>query len=330
MPELRPPFPDLRDARLPGPPSDGRPRPGGEGDGAPLSPEQERLLTLLLAEPPPVGDGGLPDAVVALRPRGSRPPLFGIGVFHFRRLALALGPDQPMFGLLGLDLDDDGQYLERVEELAAQYVRHIRAVRPHGPYHLIGFCFGGLVAYEVARQLEAERATVGRVMLLAAARPAAGPPAEPPAPVSGPGRLRALARRVHAGDGALRQWLAERAQYQATSARVGAQRLLLATCTRVGRTPPLWLRDAATAWSHPDREARYAPAPYGGGVTVIGHEGDPDESARVLVEGWRPLVGRAEAFDVPAGRHMDSLKEPYVQALAARVQARLDTWPGAS
>ena len=40
-----------------------------------------------------------------------------------------------------------------VEHVASLYVEALRAQVPHGPYHLAGLCFGGVVAYEVARQL---------------------------------------------------------------------------------------------------------------------------------------------------------------------------------
>src|SRR5207237_4737555 len=41
----------------------------------------------------------------------------------------------------------------RIEQMAVHYVSEIRKVQPEGPYHLGGYCFGGLVAFEMAQQL---------------------------------------------------------------------------------------------------------------------------------------------------------------------------------
>jgi len=53
-----------------------------------------------------------------------------------------------------------------IEEMAATHVNTIRALQPSGPYHLFGYCFGGLLAFETARQLHAQNAGVGLVGVL--------------------------------------------------------------------------------------------------------------------------------------------------------------------
>lgn len=53
-----------------------------------------------------------------------------------------------------------------LEEMAAEYVTALRAVQPEGPYHLGGYCFGGNVAFEMARQLDAAGREVGVVALI--------------------------------------------------------------------------------------------------------------------------------------------------------------------
>jgi len=102
------------------------------------------------------------------RTGGSRPPIFaahGIGgtVLTFRALAGFLDPDQPIYGLEALSLD---QGWTNLEELASHYAHDIRAFQPEGPYHLIGSSFGGMVVFEIARQLRAQGQEVGLVGLL--------------------------------------------------------------------------------------------------------------------------------------------------------------------
>jgi amino acid adenylation domain-containing protein len=97
-------------------------------------------------------------ALVPITSSGSLPPVFAVpgvngNVLGLAELARELGPMQPFYGLQSIGLDGRQEPLERLEQIAALYVREMRQVRSRGPYHLIGACFGATVAYEVARQL---------------------------------------------------------------------------------------------------------------------------------------------------------------------------------
>ena len=88
----------------------------------------------------------------------NRRPLFlihgaGGNILLYRDLAHHLHPDQPVYGLQAQGLDGSGDYLTSFEEMAARYLREIRAVQPHGPYMLGGYCLGGGISYEMAQQL---------------------------------------------------------------------------------------------------------------------------------------------------------------------------------
>ena len=92
--------------------------------------------------------------VLPLHPTGDRPPLFMIHSYHlYRALPAALGNDQPFYGVMELELSDR-QSPYTLKDQVANYVQHIRAVQPKGPYHIAGFCFFGLLAFEVGAQLE--------------------------------------------------------------------------------------------------------------------------------------------------------------------------------
>jgi non-ribosomal peptide synthetase component F/thioesterase domain-containing protein len=93
--------------------------------------------------------------VLPLHPTGSRPPLFMIHSYHlYRALPAALGNDQPFYGIMELELSDrHAPYT--LKDQVENYVQHIRQVQPKGPYYVAGFCFFGLVAFEVTAQLEA-------------------------------------------------------------------------------------------------------------------------------------------------------------------------------
>jgi thioesterase domain-containing protein len=86
------------------------------------------------------------------------------GGFYSRRLAHALGEDQPFHVSSPIELGENE--LPTVEELAARKRRSLQKQQPHGPYILGGFCVGAVVAYEVARQLEASGEEVRGVLLI--------------------------------------------------------------------------------------------------------------------------------------------------------------------
>jgi amino acid adenylation domain-containing protein len=97
-------------------------------------------------------------SLVAIQPRGTRPPLFlvhpigGIALCY-RELSKHLGEDQPLFALQAVGLDGEGTPDESVEAMAARYVEAVRTVKPEGPYRLGGWSLGGVIAYEMAAQL---------------------------------------------------------------------------------------------------------------------------------------------------------------------------------
>ncbi len=108
--------------------------------------------------------------LIAIQSQGSKPPLFwfpgGVGsVLAFREASLLLGPDQPVYGLES-KLPEPGEVFEEVEIRARQFVQLIQGLQPEGPYHLAGFCSGGLVAYETARLLEGQGDLLGLVALV--------------------------------------------------------------------------------------------------------------------------------------------------------------------
>jgi amino acid adenylation domain-containing protein len=97
-------------------------------------------------------------SLLTLQPLGLQPPLFVVpGAFGnalaYTELARCLGSDQPVHVLQPVGLEGDGKPLERIEAIAEHFIGEIRKVQPHGPYRLMGFCIGGIVAFEMAQQL---------------------------------------------------------------------------------------------------------------------------------------------------------------------------------
>ena len=98
-------------------------------------------------------------------------PLFcvhphGGTAFCYSAFAGHLPPSLPVLGLQAAGLDEGEAPAVSVTAMAADYIEAVRAVQPAGPYRLLGYSFGGLVAYEMARQLLAGGARVSFLALL--------------------------------------------------------------------------------------------------------------------------------------------------------------------
>jgi acyl-CoA synthetase (AMP-forming)/AMP-acid ligase II/thioesterase domain-containing protein/acyl carrier protein len=105
-------------------------------------------------------------AVIPIQPQGEGLPLFLIHPgFEAARLARHLGPDRPLFGV-PVPASADLAAVRSIDEMAAECTRALRRFRPKGPYALAGWCAGGVIALEVARQLEQEGGEIAFVAML--------------------------------------------------------------------------------------------------------------------------------------------------------------------
>lgn len=99
------------------------------------------------------------DCLVPIQPQGSKTPFFcvhgvGGGVLGYRDLSNFMGKDQPFFGLQAVGQDGRSEYDTDIKVMASRYIDVMRSQQPTGPYRIGGYCFGGVVAYEMACQLE--------------------------------------------------------------------------------------------------------------------------------------------------------------------------------
>ena len=111
-------------------------------------------LAELVSQPSNLGSGS---PLVPLQSSGSQKPFFcvhaaGGAIHNYINLARQLGPEQPFYALEQTPDQLESETIT-IEETATTYLKEIRAVQPEGPYLLGGWCYGGLVAFEMAQQL---------------------------------------------------------------------------------------------------------------------------------------------------------------------------------
>jgi thioesterase domain-containing protein len=255
-------------------------------------------------------------AIVPFRIQGTKPPLFLIhGVdgtlLPFEGLVPHLEPDRPLYGVQSQALLGETIALTRMEELAAYYLQAIQALQPHGPYHFLGFSFGGLVAFEMARQLRERGERVGMLGMLDNLRMGTG------ANGAGGAQFEDTAQRlrksvVHH----LKVLVGPRGLWR-TKEKLRARTLrTIYTFLRARRRPiPRYLqRTIDINWFAAES---YVPQFYPGSVMLFPAR-DSKNNPGATNDLWARLAGGVELHPVPGG-HEDVLKEPNVGALAKTV-----------
>ena len=132
-----------------------------------LNPTLEALANTLTLE-----NSNLPwSPLVPLQTQGKKPPFFCIHpifgvVFPYYELAFHLGKNQPFYALQPKGIDGRHPPLTSIEEMAAFYIKAMRTIQPKGPYYIGGWSFGGLVAFEMAQQLQKAGEKIALLALL--------------------------------------------------------------------------------------------------------------------------------------------------------------------
>ena len=279
------------------------------------APTVERLAAELRRERPE----GERSSLVPIRPEGEGTPLFlvhpvGGNVLAYAALARHLDPGRPVYALRSRGLAAAEAPAATVEEMAADYLRAVRDVQPAGPYRIGGWSMGGVVAFEMARRLEAAGEEVETLALIDAHIPALLGRALP-------GDERVLVRAFAAdlglppgelelvgddgGGSYLRRVLG--------SAHAAG---LLPADVDAARMEQLY----AVFRSNLAALHAYAPKPYGGAVLLLrAAEHDPADTDTA---GWeRVAAGGVELHLVP-GSHFTLLREPHAAALAPLLEGR--------
>jgi thioesterase domain-containing protein len=260
--------------------------------------------------------------VNAIQPKGSQPPLFWVaGYARFIPLAHCLGDDRPF---LGLPLDSLRNLAApyRMADVAALLVKMIREVQPEGPYFLGGWCIAGVIAYEVAQQLEAQGQQVAFLVLIDAPNPSFSRRLS---------RLRAydarlyfLGQKLHYHAKAIRK-LGVRGAYSYVFERLRTLRLrykrkFYKLCYGLHLRAGLPL---IAALKDPDEAAilalsDYHPKPWAGRVTLVRNITRLAESYGSRKLGWDELVSKLDVVECP-GDHTDMFEGANVAVLAQKL-----------
>jgi amino acid adenylation domain-containing protein len=241
---------------------------------------------------PPVWSGP-----VAMKASGKRRPLFcphivGGHLFFYDNLARHLHEDQPLYGLPARGFDGRTPPDSCLEAMAAHCIGNMRHVQPKGPYLLAGYCSGALIAFEMARQLQAQGETVDLLAL-----------------------CDSLAPGFHPLELVQTVWNFLRLR----NVRIVQQRLYRFILQNLGLGHLRKFRTVTEA--HFWALLSYRPKPYSGHVVLIRASNMDDSRSRSL--GWEKFARNGvDVCMIPAG-HGAMVREPLVRVLAEKLETYL-------
>jgi thioesterase domain-containing protein len=241
--------------------------------------------------------------LIPLRATGTRPPLFMIpghngDVFAFLPLMKALSEDQPLFAFQPPGLDASEESLCRVEDLAARFIVELRRTQPDGPYRIGGYCTGGMVAYEAARQLLAQGEDIDALVLCGTS--------SPPSYRTAHQLITPMVRAINRSVRFLREALQRKTQHHPTREDAGLV--------------PNKYRDQLEAATNA-AVRRYTLDGYPGRIDLFIPSGNPAAAFCEKYFDWRHYCNELEVHKGPAGCiHSKMLREPYVRSVAVRLE----------
>lgn len=268
-----------------------------------------------------------PASVTALQKTGSKTPLFCIhggdgGTLIYRQLADGLAQDRPFYTLEAPALSGEGDVAPTIEETARTYLKQIRSVQQEGPYLLGGYCFGGIVVYEIAQQLKAMGEEIELLCLFDTDNPSVAP------------RYLSLTER------ASRQW-SESAddswvgKVGKLSGRFGeglvnklktqGEKAAASVVSSTGMDASPKLQTVIVREAHDRAMRRYSPKAYNGDVVLFTAEDQGDGVIYPPHLGWEGYVrGKLEVATIP-GQHLTIFQEPHVTILSQKLRQLLAT-----
>ena len=277
------------------------------------SPTIERLAALLRQDGPPLQRS----ALVPIRVEGKRTPFFcihpvGGNVLCYAALARQLGPEQPFYAFQTPVFAGQSD-LHTIEALASHYLRHLRTVQPQGPYRLGGWSMGGVIAFEMARQLVEEGE---RVQLLALIDSYAPQSIETPQYFDHHDLLHMFVTDLEGVSGRSLGFSVDNLRGLSLEDTL---EVLLARARASEIVPddlgPAELRELFELYSaNLSALLAYKPQAYAGKLTIFSSAAPDSDSAR----GWKPYAADADVFEIE-GDHYSIVNGPPVKVLAAHL-----------
>ena len=258
------------------------------------------------------------------------PPLFFIhdlsgSVLFYRQIAEWMRSDRTLYVLQPRGMGGLTPPIESVSEMAANYIEEIIQVQPEGSYHLIGYSFGGFVAFEIVRQLHLQGREVGLLAIIdiSAPRLLGSVEREILPPSDKPRRNCSwLAKCLSLNPHQQIDYIRDRLRFHRTEGKLRLPyrfylRYIKRSLSEVGSLDVYWTNDLAF-YSYA------APSSYPGRVTLFYSDQQVPNLAVDPMLNWDKLAtGGVELHYIPGSSHATIVQVPYINVLGDKLTSVL-------
>ncbi len=266
-------------------------------------------LALLLEQ-----DASASQSLVTIETRGERSPLFCIhavdgDVFSYRKLAMYMNKERPIYGFWFNKFAEGIKHPVEISDLARRYINEMRRVQPTGPYFLAGHSLGGLIAYEMSRQLHLQKQQVALLAMIDTWTKHKKQ------------RKKLLERMSDSLNKASSISLAEIPQYFAEKLLKERERLkqrMLAKRYREKKPDNAICQELQVRTILRSALRNYRLGVYKGKVTYFKSREDPDECSNIALHELSTLADCVQVLQI-TGNHKTLIEEPHVKELAAKL-----------
>jgi amino acid adenylation domain-containing protein len=270
-------------------------------------------------------------SLVEIKPGNpNKNPLFCIhavwgNILFCRNFTNHLETDRPIYGLQARGLDGEQEPCTSIPEMATNYIKEIQSIQPQGPYLLTGFSMGGVIAFEIAQQLQAQGQEIQLLALV---------------DTSCPNQTESDLDRETIDRSLLAKTLghcrklfklnnSDRVDYiwkrLAWNLTIGNANVFYKAYLRYVKGSFTELRLLNVYWANYHSQYRYTPQPYQGKIILfkaddrgIGSEDEHDDTLD-----WELLANEGLEIVTIVGSHEDLIEEPNVRMLSARFNTYL-------
>ncbi len=245
-------------------------------------------------------------------------------ILFYRNFAQYLETDRSVYGLQSKGLDGQYPLCTSIPEMAANYIQEIQRVQPQGPYLLTGFSLGGLIAFEVAQQLQAQGQ---EIQLLALLDPASPTLTTSDADINAVAQTSLLTKTVSHLRTMLKLSLKDQITYVWErlywNLTVGHANMLRKAYLRYIKRSITELRLLDVFWANYLTQFSYIPKQYVGKVTLF-KSTDPGIGGEDNSESeWKFLASDGVDIESMPGSHIEIMEEPNVTILCAKFSSYL-------
>jgi amino acid adenylation domain-containing protein len=268
-------------------------------------------------------------SLVEMKPGSpTKKPLFCMhaiwgNILFYRNFTKYIEADRSVYGLQSKGLDGQQPPCTSIPEMAANYIQEIQAIQPQGPYLLLGYSLGGLIALEIAQQLQAQGQEIQLLALIDPTTqnlPTLNEDRGFAAPTIFTKNITHLRRMLNLSFKYKLLYIWERLYWNLT---IGHLSFFYTTYLKYIKGAANELRLLDVYWANYPTQYSYIPQPYQGKIVFFKSENPGGGDENDCESKWVTIAKKGIEVESVPGSHLSMMDEPNVRILCTKLNVHL-------